>query len=159
MAKSVGEFRAPFLMGEDFDFILRLGELGALENLPTVLYKYRINYQSRSVRLGEQWPEYFRLISSLADERAVSGSDTLQRGEIFSINGPMIPEKIAPENRNEQYIHVRFHLRLFAMALKNRNYRAAMKQAISAVSINSMDLSTWWKILKTTIRWMTGRLG
>ena len=46
--RQVGEYRSDFTPADDFDFFLRLAEVGRLANLPEVLLNYRFNMTSIS---------------------------------------------------------------------------------------------------------------
>jgi glycosyltransferase involved in cell wall biosynthesis len=81
VAIGVGGFREPFHMGEDFDYLLRIGESGRMANLPDRLYFYRQHLVSICSSLGANWPVYREVILSLASERRRHGTDRLQRGE------------------------------------------------------------------------------
>jgi glycosyltransferase involved in cell wall biosynthesis len=72
---TIGGYRAPFEMGEDYDMWLRISELGEVANLPEVMVQYRIHdinvTRLRPVR------EVFcaRLALSAAASRRKSGRD------------------------------------------------------------------------------------
>ena len=92
--REVGGFRGPFRIGEDFDLMLRLIEVGEIWNLKEPLYRYRQHPYSISspTQLGDDWPDHFSLIMNLAIERRKTGSDRLQRGErIGSISRTVQP--------------------------------------------------------------------
>ena len=69
LALGLGGFREPFRIGEDFDLLLRLSEVGKMANLPETLYLYRQHVASVCSTLGPQWPLYRDQILQLARER------------------------------------------------------------------------------------------
>ncbi len=81
--RDVGGFREPFPIGEDFDLLLRLIEIGEIWNLKETLYHYRQHPHSitSAGQLGSDWLQYYTLIHELALDRRHTGSDSLQRGE------------------------------------------------------------------------------
>lgn len=83
VAQSIGGFRAPFRMGEDFDFLLRVGERGDFANIEKPLYIYRQHLLSTCSAIGGNWPEYKSIILQLAAERRGGGLDRLARGEVL----------------------------------------------------------------------------
>ena len=85
-AQATGGFRAPLRIGEDFDFLLRLGELGKLANLPDILYLYRQHIASVCAAMGPQWICYRDFILSLAQERAEGRIDRLQTGTLPTLH-------------------------------------------------------------------------
>jgi glycosyltransferase involved in cell wall biosynthesis len=90
-AVAAGGFRGPFPMGEDFDFLLRIAEQGALANVPQVLYDYRQHLKNTCSAYGSGWDSYRQIIIDLAVERRKLGSDKLQRGE--SVDLPVVDRR------------------------------------------------------------------
>lgn len=84
-ALAAGGFRAPFPMGEDFDYLLRIAERGRVANVPEVLYDYRQHLRNTCTAHGSGWDSYRRIIMDLAQERRDTGSDRLQRGETLAL--------------------------------------------------------------------------
>ncbi|MEJ1497788.1 MAG: glycosyltransferase family 2 protein [Candidatus Sedimenticola sp. (ex Thyasira tokunagai)] len=144
-AIGIGGFRMPFLMGEDFDFLLRLGEIGRLKNLPNILFEYRRHVKSTSSNLTDRWPAYRAVIIKLADERAMHGKDLLQRGEklVIDFSGQY------PTLYDSQ---VSVNLSIFENAFQSKNYKAALKSAIVALLHGYSRLNTWKLIMKTLLR-------
>ncbi|HSC86653.1 MAG TPA: glycosyltransferase [Polyangiaceae bacterium] len=95
-ARDVGGFREPFVVGEDFDLLVRLAERGQLANLDEPLLGYRMHLASASLVHWSRWFPYRDLILELAEERQRQGSDRLQRGEALTIPTP--PRAPAPVN-------------------------------------------------------------
>ena len=88
VALRAGGFREPFRMGEDFDFLLRIAELGRLANIPEELFLYRQHLAGTCVAYGSLWFRYRDEILALAAERRASGQDRLQRGERIQLPPP-----------------------------------------------------------------------
>lgn len=84
-ALAAGGFRAPFPMGEDFDYLLRVAEQGRLTNVPSPLYDYRQHLRSTCAAFGRGWDSYRQIIIDLASERRETGSDRLMRGEALEL--------------------------------------------------------------------------
>lgn len=141
-ALRVGGFREPFRIGEDFDFLLRLGEIGKTANLPAILYLYRQHLSSACATLGPRWGAYRDQILELARERREHGSDRLQRGGVVSI--------AAPENSVSKQFVAETYVQWARFALRNGNRRLAWKYAKSALVAKPGALFNW----KTLIRVM-----
>ena len=93
-ALAVGGFRAPFKMGEDFDFLLRLSEIGKMGNLPDIIYLYRQHLESVCKQLGLNWLAYRDQVLELAWERRTHGKDRLQLGgNVFLPTSVTLPTK------------------------------------------------------------------
>ena len=95
-AVAIGGFRSDFPIGEDLDFLLRLGEAGGLANISEVLYAYRQHLQNTCTLEGQKWPQYRRLILDLAAERGAFGSDRIDNGATVTIEHSSAPENVAP---------------------------------------------------------------
>lgn len=95
VALGVGGFREPFRVGEDLDLLLRMSERGEAANDPEVHLHYRLHLRSTSRQLTERWGVYRDAILALADERAATGSDRLQRGEPLQLE---LPPPRAPQD-------------------------------------------------------------
>ena len=93
-ALAVGGFRAPFKMGEDFDFLLRLSEIGKMGNVPDIIYLYRQHLESVCKQLGPNWLAYRDQVLELAWERRTHGKDRLQLGgNVFLPTSVTLPTK------------------------------------------------------------------
>jgi glycosyltransferase involved in cell wall biosynthesis len=77
----VGFFRTFFVQREDEDFMLRLAERYPIDNVPEVLYHYRINTGGLSHGDLNVGLHYNRIAYALHRERMAGGKDRLQRGE------------------------------------------------------------------------------
>jgi len=83
VALAVGGFRGSFKIGEDFDLLLRMSEVGKMENLADTLYSYRQHLASACATLALSWPAYRDEILSLARERreVLAAAEQLDDGE------------------------------------------------------------------------------
>ena len=147
-ALGVGGFREPFLMGEDLDLLLRLGEAGKLGNVTRTLYFYRQHLQSVCASLGARWLAYRELILSLARERRELGSDRLQRGELVVL-GPVAE---APDTKRVSHTYVHWA----RCALINGNRRLAWKYSRAAI-VRHPFLMPAWRVLTRTALGMVPR--
>jgi glycosyltransferase involved in cell wall biosynthesis len=95
-AIDVGGFRSDFPIGEDLDFLLRLGETGRLSNVGQVLYAYRQHLHNTCTSQGQNWPQYRQLILDLAAERREFGTDRIQRGEVIKVKPAAAQESVVP---------------------------------------------------------------
>jgi len=84
-AKLAGGFREPFRIGEDLDYLLRVGEVGLLANVESILYYYRQHLSSTCTLHGANWIMHRDLVLSLAHERNKEGADILQRGGVLTL--------------------------------------------------------------------------
>jgi glycosyltransferase involved in cell wall biosynthesis len=148
-ALQVGGFREPFRIGEDLDFLLRLGEAGKMRNLPEVLYLYRQHVASVCAALGPDWLRYRDEILTLARERRESGLDRLQRGETIVIQRSQAPDR--------RMIEWRVYLNWAGHALANSNHSLALKYARAAVARRATAWSSWKLMIRIVLRW--GRHG
>jgi glycosyltransferase involved in cell wall biosynthesis len=75
-AKAIGGHRLPG-NGHDFDFFLRMGEVGKLYNLPTLLHYYRLHDRSTSIvrMMDTKEEQAYGLACAVARENAVSEPD------------------------------------------------------------------------------------
>ncbi|MEO9114773.1 MAG: glycosyltransferase family A protein [Gemmatimonadaceae bacterium] len=140
VALAVGGFRGSFKVGEDFDFLLRLSEIGKMANLATTLYLYRQHLSSACGVFGSNWGAYRDQILDLARERREHGRDRLENGHTLEV--------VAGESRDgrlsasEKYSSWALH------ALQNGNRRIAWKHAKAAVRLCPTRLYA----LKTALR-------
>jgi glycosyltransferase involved in cell wall biosynthesis len=135
-AIDVGGFREPFKVGEDLDLFLRLMEVGTLANLPEILLHYRQHPESTSVLLATGWVTYRDTILALAQERRLTGSDRLQRGEPVTLVFP--PKKsgvpVAAWSNHRQWAEE---------ALAGRFLPTARKHALKALRLAPRKLESW----------------
>ena len=134
-ALRVGGFREPFIIGEDFDLLLRLSEIGKMANLPETLYLYRQHVASVCATLGPQWPLYRDQILRLARERRTQGSDRLQNGESLQIEVAKVADR--------RQIEWRVFLEWAGHALKNGNPSLAWKYAGDALRRRPTSTAAW----------------
>jgi glycosyltransferase involved in cell wall biosynthesis len=142
-ALEVGGFRAPFAIGEDLDFLMRLGERGALGNLNDVLLRYRLHPAGTSFRLGEQWEEHLDAIRALADERRRTGTDTLER------TGKL--DKLISRRHDEPVPAYDLHVRWARLALSNGYVQTARKHARAALQLSPWSGFAWRTWLLTLL--------
>jgi glycosyltransferase involved in cell wall biosynthesis len=136
----VGAFREPFRIGEDFDLLLRLSEVGKMANLPHVLYIYRQRLGSACAQFGSHWIVYRDHILELARQRRSSGRDQLQSGVQLTIAAP-IPT-------NQRQVKFRVYISWAAHALAGGNDRLAWKYAFAAIRQLPLATEGW----KTALR-------
>jgi len=135
VANAIGGFREPFKIGEDLDFLMRLGEAGRLANLRDVLYLYRQNVSSVCYTLGPYWRTYRDLILELARQRQSYGRDQLQAGIPLSIPAP------PPGNRglSRHLVYAQWS----RQALANQDWLLAAKYSCAAVLNNPLQAQGW----------------
>lgn len=139
----VGSFREPFRIGEDFDFLLRLGELGELGNVPDVIYLYRQHISSVCAQMRPQWYAYRDTIIALAQERRDHGQDRLQRGAQLNI---VVPEGV--DDRNSVPTTYAIWSRC---ALDNGNRRLAIRYAVSAIRAEPTVMTGWASLARVAL--------
>lgn len=139
VALRAGGFREPFRIGEDFDLLLRLSEVGEMANLPDVLYVYRQHLSSVSRQLGGGWSEYRDTILELARERRTTGMDRIQRGEKVTIAH-------VPSKQEQRSLAFDCYYKWARLALANRDFGLAREFALVAMGHGPLRLSVW-KIL------------
>jgi glycosyltransferase involved in cell wall biosynthesis len=140
----VGGFREPFKIGEDFDLLLRLSEVGKMANLPQILYYYRQHLSSVCAGLGPRWPIYRDHILDLARERRANGKDRLQNGGTLAIATPITTEKRLVESQ--------VYVNWARYALDNGNGPLAWRYARSAVARWPASMSAWKTMVRVAIR-------
>lgn len=140
IALEVGGFREPFKMGEDFDLLIRMSEIGKMANLPDTIYLYRQHLKSVCAMLGSQWFAYRDQILALAHERQETGTDKIQRGEVVNI------PKQAAENLND--LKALTYLRWSTSALENRNSKLASKYILKSIFLAPFNKKAWAHVIK-----------
>jgi GT2 family glycosyltransferase len=146
MALSVGGFREPFRIGEDFDLLLRLSEHGRMANLPDSLYIYRQHVASICSILGPRWPAYRDQILQLAAERKRDGRDRLQKGEVLHI------EKT--ENPDQYHTESRIYLDWAGHAYLNDDLPLAWKYACRALARRPTSVRAWRMLLRVSLSYL-----
>ena len=139
-----GGFREPFRLGEDLDFLLRVGEQGRLANLPEVIYLYRQHLTSVCTTLGPRWPVYRDAILALARERREVGSDLLQRGDTIDIAAGSVMASSPPDAR----LAAETYRRWSRAALDNGNRSLALRYARAAVFARTFSWATWKTLMR-----------
>lgn len=141
----VGGFREVFAMGEDYDLILRLSEVGQLANLTQIVLEYRRYAESTSIRLSQRWPQYRELAQQLAAERRASGQDRLQRGEHVELDFSHAPTNDSGQDR------LRIHVQWARQALGNGFRRTAVKHALIAIREHPTAGVPWRTLLRALL--------
>jgi glycosyltransferase involved in cell wall biosynthesis len=150
LALRVGGFREPFRIGEDFDLLLRLSEIGKMANLPDTLYLYRQHISSVCATLGPQWPIYRDHILELARERRNGGRDRLQNGGSISI-----PKATSMDTKQNEW---RAYLSWADHALRNRNFPLSWNYARAALARRPLSRAAWKMLLRILRRAGPGML-
>jgi glycosyltransferase involved in cell wall biosynthesis len=146
-ALSVGGFREPFKIGEDFDFLLRLSSIGELRNFADVLYLYRQHVASVCATMGAHWQVYRDQVLELARERRLRGTDRLQEGGSIHI--------ALPKNFDRAATEWQVYRSWAEQALDNGNIALAFKYARVTLVRRPLAISAWkllGRILVRTIR-------
>lgn len=141
-ARTVGGFREPFKVGEDFDLLTRLIEIGSIGNVSEPIVRYRQHPASVSSPsgLGMQWLCYCKVILELAEERRTFGADRLQRGIPVTI-----PTSVSNQDQDPMNVA---HARWARMALENGFRRTAFKHAIASFLANPCSPIGWKLLLR-----------
>lgn len=135
VAIQVGAFRNPFKIGEDFDLLLRLSEVGKMANLPDRLYLYRQHIASVCASLGPQWATYRDHILELARERRLHGTDKLQNGGALSI--------VSHQNIDKSRFESTTYTHWARSALTNKNIPLAWKYSIAGIRAKPTSSAAW----------------
>ncbi len=135
VALAVGSFREPFRIGEDFDLLLRMSEVGKMANLESMLYLYRQHLSSTCTIQGPIWIEYRDVILSLARERLETGTDRLQRGERLKVS----PVASSPSKASKGRVYAGWSTE----AMQNGNRPLALKYAWAAVQTKPTAYASW----------------
>lgn len=117
---SVGGYRPDFEWAEDYDFFLRLAEIGKLASLPEVLYKYRqhvssVGHAKRKLQLAAS-------LKALEDAHK-------RRQLTFDSRSAFL--KLADDYSSPSMKDI--HLKWGWWALSERNYQTSIKHAIKAI--------------------------
>jgi glycosyltransferase involved in cell wall biosynthesis len=139
-ATRVGGFREPFRMGEDFDLLLRLSEVGKMANIQDTLYLYRQHIESVCATLGQQWITYRDAILELSRERAAGGQDKLQRGEALRIE----PRTLSRNGRQVSNVYFEWA----AQGYENGNNKLALKYLWKGLHANPTSVVTYRAALR-----------
>jgi len=142
-AAQVGAFREPFKIGEDFDLLLRLSEVGKMANLPETLYLYRQHVASVCAALGPHWAIYRDHILALARERRRDGKDKLQNGGELVI--------VAPQNFDRRRFESATYCHWARSALINENFPLAWKYSIAGIRAWSKSRAAWRTVARVFV--------
>jgi len=143
IALQVGGFREPFKIGEDFDLLLRLSEVGQMANLAETLYLYRQHIASVCATLGPQWATYRDHILELARERRTFGKDKLQNGGEIAVASPQRIDK----RRFESAIYSQWA----RSALINENMPLAWRYSFAGLRARPTSLAAWRTAARTLV--------
>jgi len=144
-ALDIGLFRTFFRQRGDVDFMLRLAQRYLIDNVPDVLYRYRMNLQG--VSHSDPGPGLYehRVAYELMRERLQGGSDRLQRGEC-------IPPYVA-KDRNPPAPHsmqqILYHLHLSeAQLLREYGHNwSALRHVLKAWTLAPLSRQTFRRAL------------
>jgi glycosyltransferase involved in cell wall biosynthesis len=125
----VGGYDESFLVAQDLDLWLRLGEVGKLANLPDVLLQYRQHEDSISERKQELQVRNMRIACERAWQR---------RGVRGEFKGEAGWRPAADRASRHQYL-----LRYGWWAFNSRQRRTAMVYGAKAVMTSPLDPSSW----------------
>jgi glycosyltransferase involved in cell wall biosynthesis len=132
--RSIGGYHTEFEPAEDYDLLLRLGEVGTLANLPEFLYAYRMHPQQVTVRRYERQQSAMREALSLA---------CVRRGMEVSQVGPFIH----PRHERPWQVHI-----VWAECATRAGFRrAAIKHARRALRLRPWS-RTAWRVLSAALR-------
>jgi glycosyltransferase involved in cell wall biosynthesis len=132
--RRIGGYHTEFEPAEDFDMLLRLGEVGTLANLPEFLYAYRMHPQQVTVRRYERQQSAMREALTLACAR---------RGIAVSKFGPFID----PRHERPWQVHI-----VWAECATRAGFRrAAVKHAWRALGLRPWS-RTAWRVLLAALR-------
>ena len=79
--RDIGGYRKEFPLGEDWDLLLRLAEIGTVGLLDVPLYLYRLNPGSLTAATHLRGDVLYQLAKEFSRERLLFGTDPLQRNE------------------------------------------------------------------------------
>ena len=142
-AVRIGHFREPFKIGEDFDFLLRLSEVGKMANLARPLYLYRQHLSSVCATLAPAWDAYRDRILELARQRRETGRDDLEDGHKIDIAVMAAPRR--------QHLASQVYVRWARFAQANGNRRLAWKYATASVIAQPTSLLAWKMAVKIAL--------
>ncbi|HET6251733.1 MAG TPA: glycosyltransferase [Tepidisphaeraceae bacterium] len=131
--EKVGGYREEYKWLEDHDLFLRLAEIGCLANLPEVLLKYRLHFQSVChTRVDIQGPLKQKLYEETRKRRGAAAADGAYK---------------LPASRSESEVH-----RMWAWwALKAGNVATARKHALKTVAHAPFSGESW-RIMACAVR-------
>ncbi len=145
-AVHVGLFRSFFEQREDVDFMLRMAQKYHIDNVPDVLYRYRMNMEGASHRDPRPGHYYHRIAYELACERRDKGCDRLQRGvaiQPYKANGRPQP---GPRNIDDILYHLHF---AEAQLLREQGQtHAALRHLLKAWTLAPLSRRTLHRAMK-----------
>jgi glycosyltransferase involved in cell wall biosynthesis len=131
--EKIGGYREEYKWLEDLDLFLRLAEIGKLSNLPDILFKYRLHFQSVChTRYDIQGPLKTKLYAETRQRRGVAANEI---------------EPKFPASKPESEVH-----RMWAWwALKAGNIATARKHAIKTMRQAPFSGESW-RIVACAVR-------
>ncbi len=133
--QEIGGYHERWNWAEDFDFYLRLLEIGKLSNVPEVLLRYRQNSNSTNFT-------HSAAQRTLVLERVNIERKKLSMQPLDQLPGPS--HVLAPG-----YLHLRWS----EWALGDRRWKASFKHALISISCN---VTTTFKVIKVILRVIWG---
>jgi len=143
--KNLGGYRKELFLSEDYDMVLRVAEVSQIVNIPEVLFSYRFNLNSVSVKKRCEQRIMNDLVQALARERRANGKDRLQLGknqEVLDFLKQESEKKRCKTRkvRSYGYFWWAFHLRQKGCFLYARSF------LLRAILIFPFEIS-YWKLL------------
>ena len=124
--RKAGGYRPGFDAAEDYDLLLRIGEIGQMRNLPDVLVKYRLH--SKSLTLG-------RSEIQVAAARKALEEAWSRRKQSAAPPTPLL----SPRATSEEALVWYWALSAFAA----RNFKTARKHAFRLLKSRPLELRRW----------------
>lgn len=144
----VGPYRESFRYAQDYDLWLRIADRFGLGNIPEPLYKWRLTFDSISVKKITEQKNYAIFAQELAIERKRCGSDRLQREpKAWEAIHEFIEKKSTPPGVPEQLNH------LIYLIGKSGDRRLTFRLLRLSMSKNPFVFKTWKLLLKNLIKY------
>jgi glycosyltransferase involved in cell wall biosynthesis len=134
----------------DVDLMLRLAERRAIDNVPDVLYRYRINMSGLSQADPWQGPYYGEVAFQLHHERVATGTDRLQRGEWVAPYAREPRRNVRPATLRRVLYHL--HLSEAQLLLECGGVWSALRHLARASALEPFRPSTaraCWRLLRS----------
>jgi glycosyltransferase involved in cell wall biosynthesis len=142
--------RTFFRNQEDTDLLLRIAERYDIDNVPDVLYRYRINTSGLSHADPGQGPYYGEVAFQLHRERMATGSDRLQRGEALVPYVPQANRNVCPNTLRRVLCYL--HLEEAQSLLECGAVWSALGHLSSAMALEPFRPNTvraCWRVLRS----------
>ena len=141
--EKIGIYREEFKYAQDYDFYLRIAEVNDVANISELLYKWRINIKSVSVKKKALQDKYAFFAIELAKERKKFGQDklqTLKKEEINSLLDGYLISKSGFQNRRNIAQNYCFWSKIF---FKGKDYKNAFKLLVKSFANYPLNKETW----------------